>query len=135
MRKVSIRNLSYYSKLTLHKIHFSLSPPGCGKSTLIPQLICDAKDLIPDDKVIVCTQPRRVAAITLPEYVARDRGQELGDEVGYQIRFVNEFCEHTRLIYATTAIVLRRLHAEPDLESIGCLIVDEVHERDVRVLG
>ena len=67
-----------------------------------------------------------VAAITLPEYVAKDRGQIMGDEVGYQIRFVNEFCETTRLIYATTAIVLRRLHAEPDLESVGCLIVDEV---------
>ncbi|CAK9026608.1 unnamed protein product [Durusdinium trenchii] len=104
---------------------------GCGKSTLIPQLVCDAENLVPDDKVVVCTQPRRVAAITLAEYVARDRGQELGDEVGYQIRFINKFCESTRLIYATTAIVLRRLHSEPTLDSIGCLIIDEVHERDV----
>eukprot|EP00439_Symbiodinium_sp_Y106_P012658 s4435_g1.t2 len=104
---------------------------GCGKSTLIPQLVCDAENLVPDDKVVVCTQPRRVAAITLAEYVARDRGQELGDEVGYQIRFINKFCETTRLIYATTAIVLRRLHSEPTLDSIGCLIIDEVHERDV----
>lgn len=69
---------------------------GCGKSTLIPQLVCDAENLVPDDKVVVCTQPRRVAAITLAEYVARDRGQELGDEVGYQIRFINKFCESTR---------------------------------------
>jgi hypothetical protein len=104
---------------------------GCGKSTLIPQLVCDAADLVPADKVVVCTQPRRVAAITLAEYVARDRGQELGDEVGYQIRFINKFSENTRLIYATTAIVLRRLHSEPTLDSIGCLIIDEVHERDV----
>merc|ERR1719428_1064021 len=104
---------------------------GCGKSTLIPQLVCDASDLVPDDKVVVCTQPRRVAAITLAEYVARDRGQELGDEVGYQIRFINKFSENTRLIYATTAIVLRRLHSEKTLDSIGCLIIDEVHERDV----
>jgi len=104
---------------------------GCGKSTLIPQLICDAENLIPDDKVIVCTQPRRIAAITLAQYVAADREQQLGDDVGYQIRFVNAFSEHTRLIYATTAIILRRLHSEPSLESIGCLIVDEVHERDV----
>jgi len=104
---------------------------GCGKSTLIPQLVCDAENLVPDDKVVVCTQPRRVAAITLAEYVSKDRGQELGDEVGYQIRFINKFSESTRLIYATTAIVLRRLHSEPTLDSIGCLIIDEVHERDV----
>mmetsp|Transcript_28676 Transcript_28676/g.66514 ORF Transcript_28676/g.66514 Transcript_28676/m.66514 type:complete len:1037 (+) Transcript_28676:142-3252(+) len=104
---------------------------GCGKSTLIPQLVCDAENLVPDDKVVVCTQPRRVAAITLAEYVSKDRGQELGDEVGYQIRFINKFSESTRLIYATTAIVLRRLHSEPELDSIGCLIIDEVHERDV----
>mmetsp|Transcript_19784 Transcript_19784/g.42928 ORF Transcript_19784/g.42928 Transcript_19784/m.42928 type:complete len:1083 (-) Transcript_19784:257-3505(-) len=104
---------------------------GCGKSTLIPQLVCDASNLVPDDKVVVCTQPRRVAAITLAEFVAKDRGQDLGDEVGYQIRFINQFGENTRLIYATTAIILRRLHSEPDLESVGCLIIDEVHERDV----
>lgn len=104
---------------------------GCGKSTLIPQLICDSQGLVPDDKVVVCTQPRRIAAITLAQYVSADRKQDLGDEVGYQIRFVNAFSEHTRLIYATTAIILRRLHGEPDLESVGCLIVDEVHERDV----
>ncbi|CAE8588710.1 unnamed protein product [Polarella glacialis] len=104
---------------------------GCGKSTLIPQLVCDAENLVADDKVVVCTQPRRVAAITLAEYVSKDRSQELGDEVGYQIRFINKFCETTRLIYATTAIVLRRLHSEPTLDSIGCLIIDEVHERDV----
>lgn len=104
---------------------------GCGKSTLIPQLVCDAENLVADDKVVVCTQPRRVAAITLAEYVSQDRGQDLGDEVGYQIRFVNKFSENTRLIYATTAIVLRRLHSEPTLDSIGCLIIDEVHERDV----
>eukprot|EP00396_MALV-II-16_sp_LP-1_P000491 gene491-biopygen413 len=108
---------------------------GCGKSTLIPQLICDAVDLIPDDKVIVCTQPRRVAAITLPEYVAKDRGQTMGKEVGYQIRFVNEFCEETRLIYATTAIVLRRLHQEPNLDMVGCLIVDEVQTHNFSFLG
>lgn len=104
---------------------------GCGKSTLIPQLVCDAVNLVDHDKVVVCTQPRRVAAITLAEYVAKDRGQELADDVGYQIRFINKFSDHTRLIYATTAIVLRRLHNEPELESIGCLILDEVHERDV----
>jgi ATP-dependent RNA helicase DHX36 len=63
--------------------------------------------------------------------VSKDRQQELGDEVGYQIRFINKFSENTRLIYATTAIVLRRLHSEPTLDSIGCLIIDEVHERDV----
>jgi len=104
---------------------------GCGKSTLIPQLVSDAANLIADDKVVVCVQPRRLAAITLAQHVAQDRGQELGDEVGYQSRFVNAFSERTRLIYATTAIILRRLHSESTLDSIGCLIVDEVDERDV----
>merc|ERR1719453_2302656 len=66
---------------------------GCGKSTLIPQLVCDAEGLVEDDKVVLCTQPRRVAAITLGEYVASDRGQDLGDDIGYQIRFVNAFSD------------------------------------------
>ena len=77
---------------------------GCGKSTLVPQLVCDADNLVPPDKVVLCTQPRRVAAITLGEYVAHDRGQQLADEVGYQIRFVNQFSDHTRLIYVHRGI-------------------------------
>ena len=72
----------------------------------------------------MCQQIAKEVATTL-RYVAHDRGQELADEVGYQIRFVNQFGDHTRLIYATTAIVLRRLHTEADLDSVGCLIIDE----------
>ena len=49
--------------------------------TLIPQLVCDAVNLVDPDKVVVCTQPRRVAAITLAEYVSKDRGQSLADDV------------------------------------------------------
>lgn len=58
--------------------------------------------------------------------MAKERGVPLGKEVGYQIRFVNKACESTKLIYATTAIILRRLHSDPELGNIGCLIVDEV---------
>lgn len=105
---------------------------GCGKSSQVPQFLLDAgPELVEPGMAVVCTQPRRVAAITLAEYVASLRGSEVGAEVGYQIRFHNVFCESTRLLYCTTAVVLRRLHVEPGLDSVAVLVLDEVHERDM----
>eukprot|EP00667_Euglena_gracilis_P008061 EG_transcript_8154 len=103
---------------------------GCGKTTLIPQFLLDA-NIVPGDRQIIVTQPRRISAITIPEYISSERGQELGGETGFQIRFVNMTTPETRIVFATTAILLRRLHTDPILSSAGILIVDEVHERDI----
>ena len=79
------------------------------------------------------TQPRKIAAITNSERVCVERGlAEVGHEVGYQIRFHNKTNEKTtRLIYCTTAVVLRKLFDDPLLHKCAVLIVDEVHERDI----
>ena len=96
---------------------------GSGKTSLVPQFLMDA-GVAGAHKQIVCTQPRRISAITMAEYVAKQRGIRLGGEVGYQICFVNKITDQTRLIYATTAIILRRLHTDPFLGSVGmrCLL-------------
>lgn len=107
---------------------------GCGKTTQIPQFILD--DYIQKSKgghcQIVCTQPRRLAAIGVASRVSEEQGdREIGESVGYQIRLQSKVSKLTSLTFVTTGILLRRLHGDPDLSGISHVIVDEVHERNV----
>ncbi|KAI1894656.1 hypothetical protein AGOR_G00118010, partial [Albula goreensis] len=104
---------------------------GCGKTTQIPQFILDASLKGPADQVanIICTQPRRISAISVAERVAQERAERLGNSVGYQIRLETVRSPATRLMYCTTGVLLRRLEGEADLQGVTHIIVDEVHER------
>lgn len=104
---------------------------GCGKTTQIPQFILDASLRGSADQVanIICTQPRRISAITVAQRVAQERAESLGKSVGYQIRLESVRSSATRLLYCTTGVLLRRLEGEADLKDVTHVIVDEVHER------
>ncbi|XP_061523869.1 putative ATP-dependent RNA helicase DHX57 [Phycodurus eques] len=104
---------------------------GCGKTTQIPQFILDASLSGPADKVanIVCTQPRRISAISVAQRVAQERAESLGNSVGYQIRLESVRSSATRLLYCTTGVLLRRLQGDVDLQCVTHVVVDEVHER------
>ncbi|KAM9328553.1 putative ATP-dependent RNA helicase DHX57 [Pholidichthys leucotaenia] len=104
---------------------------GCGKTTQIPQFILDASLSGPAEQVanIICTQPRRIYAISVAQRVAQERAEHLGNSVGYQIRLETVRSSATRLLYCTTGVLLRRLEGEADLRGVTHVIVDEVHER------
>ncbi|XP_041108104.1 putative ATP-dependent RNA helicase DHX57 [Polyodon spathula] len=104
---------------------------GCGKTTQIPQFILDDTLKGPAGKVanIICTQPRRISAISVAERVAQERAERLGTTVGYQIRLETVKSSATRLLYCTTGVLLRRLEGDTDLQGVTHVIVDEVHER------
>ncbi|XP_062912424.1 putative ATP-dependent RNA helicase DHX57 isoform X1 [Mobula hypostoma] len=104
---------------------------GCGKTTQIPQFILDdSLTGLPGEVAnIVCTQPRRISAISVAERVAKERAERLGESVGYQIRLESVKSSSTRLLYCTAGVLLRRLEADPDLKGVTHVIVDEVHER------
>ncbi|XP_028292887.1 putative ATP-dependent RNA helicase DHX57 [Gouania willdenowi] len=104
---------------------------GCGKTTQIPQFILDASLKGPAGQVanIVCTQPRRISAISMAQRVAQERAESLGNSVGYQIRLESVKTSATRLLYCTTGVLLRRLEGDADLKGVTHVIVDEVHER------
>uniref|UniRef100_A0A3B3QJM3 Putative ATP-dependent RNA helicase DHX57 n=1 Tax=Paramormyrops kingsleyae TaxID=1676925 RepID=A0A3B3QJM3_9TELE len=104
---------------------------GCGKTTQIPQFILDDSLKGPPHRVtnIICTQPRRISAISVAERVAQERAERLGNSVGYQIRLETVRSSLTRLLYCTTGVLLRRLEGEPELGGVTHVIVDEVHER------
>ncbi|KAF9429656.1 hypothetical protein BGZ94_009933 [Podila epigama] len=106
---------------------------GCGKTTQVPQFILDSwiQESIGEYANIVCTQPRRIAAIGVAERVAVERGTAIGQQVGYAIRGENKSSRNTKLLFCTTGILLRRLHSDPTLQGVTHVMVDEVHERSV----
>ena len=80
---------------------------------------------------IVCTQPRRISAISLANRVADEQCQKLGELVGYKIRGESKVGPNTRLIFMTTGILLRMIQFDHLLKEVSHVIFDEVHERTV----
>ncbi|MEE6474954.1 hypothetical protein FKM82_010549 [Ascaphus truei] len=117
--------------LMKHQVLVVSGMTGCGKTTQIPQFILDASLHGPPEKVcnIVCTQPRRISAISVAERVAKERAERVGISVGYQIRLESVKSAATRLLYCTTGVLLRRLEGDTALHGVTHVIVDEVHER------
>lgn len=103
---------------------------GSGKTTQIPQFLFDAGFCL-DGKVIGITQPRRVAAVTVAKRVSEECGVELGQKVGYSIRFDDATSSSTRIKYMTDGLLLRESLLDPFLSKYSVIIVDEAHERTV----
>ncbi|KAK4175900.1 putative Pre-mRNA-splicing factor ATP-dependent RNA helicase PRP43 [Triangularia setosa] len=102
---------------------------GSGKTTQIPQYVL--YDELPHQtgKLIACTQPRRVAAMSVAQRVANELDVELGQEVGYSIRFENRTGPKTLLKYMTDGQLLRESMHDPNMSRYSCIILDEAHER------
>jgi pre-mRNA-splicing factor ATP-dependent RNA helicase DHX15/PRP43 len=102
---------------------------GSGKTTQIPQFVL--YDDIPQlrGKMVACTQPRRVAAMSVAQRVAQEMDVELGEEVGYSIRFEEKSGPKTILKYMTDGMLLREAMTDHDLNRYSVLILDEAHER------
>uniref|UniRef100_A0A8C4UZ62 Putative ATP-dependent RNA helicase DHX57 n=1 Tax=Falco tinnunculus TaxID=100819 RepID=A0A8C4UZ62_FALTI len=117
--------------LKSHQVLVVSGMTGCGKTTQIPQFILDASLQGTPSRVanIICTQPRRISAISVAERVAKERTERIGLSVGYQIRLESVKSSATRLLYCTTGVLLRRLEGDLTLQGITHVIVDEVHER------
>ncbi|XP_066172783.1 putative ATP-dependent RNA helicase DHX57 isoform X2 [Sylvia atricapilla] len=117
--------------LESHQVLVVSGMTGCGKTTQIPQFILDASLQGSPSRVanIICTQPRRISAISVAERVAKERTERIGLTVGYQIRLESVKSSATRLLYCTTGVLLRRLEGDLTLQGVTHVIVDEVHER------
>ncbi|KAM0248259.1 hypothetical protein ACHAQJ_009525 [Trichoderma viride] len=110
---------------------------GCGKSTQVPAFLLEHELSQGKPCKIYCTEPRRISAISLARRVSEELGDEKGDLgtsrslVGYSIRLESNTSKETRLVYATTGIVMRMLEGSNDLHEVTHLVLDEVHERSI----
>ncbi|TYI88497.1 hypothetical protein E1A91_D04G214000v1 [Gossypium mustelinum] len=112
-----------------HQVLVIVGETGSGKTTQIPQYLHEAG--YTKRGKVACTQPRRVAAISVAARVSQEMDVKLGHEVGYSIRFEDCTSEKTVLKYMTDGKLLRELLGEPDLASYSVIMVDEAHERTV----
>src|SRR5439155_20057764 len=108
-----------------------VAEPGEGKTPRVPPAILDARLLSNEHPNLVMLQPRRVAARAAATRIADEHGWHVGDEVGYHIRFDRKIGPGTRLRVLTEGILTRQLIDDPFLEGVGCVILDEFHERNL----
>jgi len=118
----------FLDALEEHQILVIVGETGSGKTTQLPQYLHEA-GYTKNGMKVGCTQPRRVAAMSVAARVAEEMGVKLGNEVGYSIRFEDQTSEKTVLKYMTDGMLLREFLTEPDLGGYSTLMIDEAHER------
>ncbi|MCL2478708.1 MAG: ATP-dependent RNA helicase [Treponema sp.] len=107
------------------------SPTGSGKTTQLP-VILDAAGY-GKNGIIGVTQPRRIAAVSISEFIARQMGTTIPGPVGYKMRFEDRTNRDTRIKIMTDGILLQEMKLDPWLSRYGCLVVDEAHERSLNI--
>ncbi|QJC22582.1 ATP-dependent helicase HrpB [Arcanobacterium buesumense] len=104
------------------------APPGSGKTTLVPVVLAHQLEKTGHPKVLV-VQPRRVAARAAARRIASLLGEPVGKQIGYRVRGETQPGRAIEMI--TPGVLLRMLHSDPELPGVGCVIIDEIHERDL----
>jgi ATP-dependent helicase HrpB len=105
------------------------APTGAGKTTRVPPALLDAG--LAEGGDIILVEPRRLAARAAAARMAFERGQNVGDDVGYHVRFDRRSGPNTRIVAVTDGILLRRLLDDPYLEGTALVLFDEFHERSL----
>ncbi|TCZ73428.1 ATP-dependent helicase HrpB [Paenibacillus albiflavus] len=118
-------------KETLHAHQNAVlaAPPGAGKTTRIPLAIMNEPWL--GGKRILMLEPRRLAARTAARYMAAAIGEQVGQTVGYRVKQDTRVSAKTRIEVITEGVLTRMLQADPSLEDVGIVILDEFHERSL----
>lgn len=114
-------SLAVHTRLVLE------APPGAGKTTQVPPALLDAPWLA--GRRIIVLEPRRVAARAAAQFMARQRGEAVGQTIGYRIRFDNKVSAVTRIEVVTEGILTRMIQDDPGLDGVGAILFDEFHER------
>ncbi|KAI4941603.1 hypothetical protein J4E91_010634 [Alternaria rosae] len=120
----------FIKALQTEQILIVTAETGSGKTTQMVQFLRDAG--YAKKGRIGCTQPRRVAAMSVAKRVAEEAGVRLGKEVGYQVRFEEKFdSAATEIVYLTDGLLLKQALTSPLLEEYSVIVLDEAHERTI----
>ena len=103
------------------------APAGAGKTTRVPPSLLDAG--LAESGQIIMLEPRRLAARTAAARMAFERGQSVGQQFGFRVRFEEAVSRDTRVLAVTEGVLLRRLQDDPFLDDVSVVIFDEFHER------
>lgn len=107
------------------------SPTGSGKTTQLPIILHEAG--YSSSGIIGVTQPRRIAALSVSDFIARQLGVQLPGLVGYKMRFEDRTDQSTKIKVMTDGILLQEMKLDPYLSKYGAIIVDEAHERSLNI--
>ena len=135
---IDVKNLPVYQHKDLiiksleeHQVIVVESPTGSGKTTQLPSILFD--NGFAGKKRIGVTQPRRIAALSVSHFIARQYDGKIPGVVGYRMRFVDETGPDTRIVIMTDGILLQELKFDPLLSEYGVIMVDEAHERSLNI--
>ena len=117
--------------ISRHPVVIVSGETGSGKTTQLPKFCLDAGRGLAG--VIGCTQPRRIAAMTVANRIAEELGEPLGQSVGHKIRFTDRTSRHSVIKIMTDGILLAETLSDPLLKRYDTLIVDEAHERSLNI--
>ena len=123
------RKSSIVETIKKSQVSVVLGETGSGKSTQMTQYLYEAG--FAENGLIVCTQPRKVAATSLASRVAQEMGGALGQIVGCHVGGNIQASKSTGIVYATDHILLNECLRDPSLSKYSCIIVDEAHERSI----
>ena len=107
------------------------SPTGSGKTTQLPMILYEAG--FSTNGIIGVTQPRRIATLSVCDYIARQLGCDVPGTVGYKMRFADQTISSTKIKIMTDGILLQEIKFDPYLSQYSCIIVDEAHERSLNI--
>ena len=113
-----------------HRVIVVDGPPGCGKTTQLPQMLREAGVLA---RQMGITQPRRIAATSVAQRIADEMGVQVGEEVGYAIRFDDSTSPRTQIKVMTDGILLQETRGDEALSAYDVIMVDEAHERSLNI--
>lgn len=114
-----------------HPVVIVAGETGSGKTTQLPKMCLDAGRGV--DAKIACTQPRRVAALSVSRRIAEELGVDWGEEVGCKIRFKDETKAQTRIKMMTDGMLLAEIQGDANLFEYDTIIIDEAHERSLNI--
>ena len=115
--------------VTRNQVVVLIGETGSGKSTQIVQYLYDAG--FGERGLIACTQPRKVAAITLANHVSKEMCSSVGEVVGHRLGSFDNTSSETVIVYMTDHSLLNEIIADPLLRQYSCLVIDEAHERSL----
>ena len=128
---IAARQAEIIAAVQAHPVVIVSGATGSGKTTQIPKM-CVAAGLGRDGR-IGCTQPRRIAAVTIARRISAELGTASGTAGGYKIRFSDKTADNTLIKIMTDGILLTEAHHDPLLNEYDVLVIDEAHERSLNI--